>query len=432
MELPKRESERVEFKESLSDFEKIIITAVAFANTKGGEIYIGIKDNGELVGVKIGKDTIEKIANRIISSIEPTLSVSIDLINIEGKNVIKIEVPEGENKPYSYKGTFYKRIGATNQRMSYKEVELLIKKKIERDFSWDEMPVDVGIEEIDKEYLKDFVRKIGKKFINVKHALKNLNYIRGEKLTRASILLFGKNPSLFFPQNAIKFMKVDEFGDIVAMKTFEGKLIEILENVLAYMKEHLPKKIVIEEFKRIEKYYVPLEVIREAVVNAIIHRDYSIRSFIYIKIEPEKIEIKNPGTLPQSLRIEDLYTTHSSILRNPLIAKAFDLAGYIEAWGSGTLKMINLMLREGLQPPKFEEEHGFFKVTLSFESLTLDPLEKRIFEYVKEKKVVRSSQVSEEFGIAQRTARKILRKLYTLKLIGREGKKKGVIYYSYV
>ncbi len=427
--IPKAESEAVEFKENLQE-RKILETICAFLNSKGGKIYVGIKDSGEIVGIDVGKKTIEDLSNRIMKSISPRPNISIDVLKVDDKNVIVIDVPEGNRKPYFYNGRALKRVGKTNQYMDSYEIESLIIKRVR--IHWDEVLTDFSLEDIDEKTLRWFVDKIGKEWAGKEIILKKLNLIRGNKLTRAAVLLFGKNPSIHFPQNYIKFMKINELGEVEVMEDISGNLFEMFRMTVELLKKHLPKKIVIEEFERKEKYIIPLEVVREAVLNAIIHREYSLMSFIYVKIDEKekKVEIRNPGGLPEPLKIDDLYREHMSIPRNPLIANVFKLAGYIEEWGSGTLKMTRLMIKNRLKPPEFVDEGYFFKVILSYESLRLTDVDRKILEFIEERGFVSSSDVAKKFGISSRTARRILKKLETLGLIKSKGKTKGKIYIS--
>ncbi len=426
--IPKEESERVEFKESLAKISEILKTICAFANKEGGEIYIGISDDGRIVGVRVGKRTLEKLAEEITKEIRPGISVKIEKVVAGGKELLKIIVPEGDLKPYFYKGVAYKRVGKSNLRMDPQEVELLIIKRYTSKITFDSEPTDVGLEEIDEGKLRSFVERLGRKWKGKVDALKNLGLMRKNNLLKAAVLLFGKNPSVFFPQNYFKCVKVDEFGEILEFENFGGDLFEIVENVYNFALKNMPKRVRIEGLKREIEYFVPKSAIREAIVNAVVHRDYRVMSFSYLRIEPDRIVVKNPGVLPEGLDVRDLYREHSSIPRNPLIANIFFLAGYIEAWGSGTLRMIRDCIRSGLSLPKFEEKGGFFYVIFDLKEKVLGEREKKILDYLSKKGTVKTSEVAEFLGVSSRTALRILNKLADLGYIIRAGSKKGRIY----
>ncbi len=426
--MPKEESETVEFKESLSKISEILKTICAFANKRGGKVYIGVSDNGRIIGVEIGRRTIEKISEVITKEIRPGLPVKIRKILVEGKEILEIDVPEGELKPYFYNGIAYKRVGKSNLRMDPQEVELLIIKRYSSKVTFDSEPIDVDLDEIDEKKLRKFVEKIGREWKGIKKTLESLGLVKNGKITKAAVLLFGRNPSVIFPQNYFKCVKVDEFGEIVEFENFGGDLFEIVESVYNFALKNMPKRIKIEGLERKVEYFVPEPAIREAIINAVVHRDYRIISFSYLRIEPDKVIVKNPGILPEGLKVEDLYREHSSRPRNPLIANVFFLGGYIEAWGSGTIKMIRECSKRGLSLPKFEERGGFFYVIFDLKEKVIKERERKVLEYIGKKGEVKTPEIAKLLGVSQRTALRILEKLVKLRYIIKVGEKRGRVY----
>ncbi len=205
-----------------------------------------------------------------------------------------------------------------------------------------------------------------------------------------------------------------------------GNLILQVENTLEFLKENLSFKHAIDERgKRVDKYEVPIEVLREAVANAVVHRDYETPSPIYIKVFDDRIEVSNPGKLMPPLTPEKLKGEHPSILRNPKIANVFFLYGFIERWGRGTNKMVELCLKKGLKEPVFQEENNLFKAIIFRE--TLNELGKRVYELVKQN-VNTSAMIAESLGINERTARKHLSNLVSKGLIFRRKIGRKVFY----
>ena len=164
----------------------------------------------------------------------------------------------------------------------------------------------------------------------------------GSKITNSGILLFGKKPTHFFDNVVVRcgrFKGVVK-EDFIDMKDLNGNLFNNFERVIAFFQEHLQLQATIKGLRREEKWEIPLEALREAVINAFIHRDYSDAGFVYIKVYDTLIVIFNPGILPDDLTLADLYREHESRLRNPLLAQVFYYAGFIDIWGRGIAKDI--------------------------------------------------------------------------------------------
>ena len=214
--------------------------------------------------------------------------------------------------------------------------------------------------------------------------------MRDGKLTNAAVLLFGKNPQRFFIQSEtrcarFKGLKPLEFID---MKVFGGNIIDQRENALEFVKEHIRLHAEIKGTERVERWEYPIEAIREAITNAICHRNYETASNVQIRIFDDRIEVWGCGPLPEPLTPEDLKREHKSILRNPQIGKSFFLIKFIEQWGTGTNRMIEQCLGHGLPEPLFEEVAGDFVVTFRKYNITeeilneLNDRQRKAIEYL--------------------------------------------------
>ena len=208
-------------------------------------------------------------------------------------------------------------------------------------------------------------------------ALERLKLVKGGKLTNASILLFGENPSRFFMQAEtrcarFKGTKPLEFID---MKVFGGNVIDQRDDAVEFVKEHIKLHAKIVGTERVETWEYPIEAVREAITNAICHRDYEIASNVQIRIFDDRIEIWGCGPLPKPLTVEDLKGKHDSVLRNPLIGKSFFLIKYIEQWGTGTNRIIEECLNHGLPEPLFEEITGSLVITFRKYRITEETLD---------------------------------------------------------
>ena len=201
-------------------------------------------------------------------------------------------------------------------------------------------------------------------------------------MINAAILFFGKEPDKHFPLYGVKIatFKGNEIQDIT---DFRGNIFNTVEPVIEYISSKTPQRLFFDKATRYEKPLVPKEVLREAVINALIHRDYSTSSSIFIKITEDEIEIKNPGMLPAPLEITSLYQPHESRPRNPLLAELANKAKMIEHWGSGTLRIISEMRKSGLADPVFSQERGYFTVTLPLREISLNKRQEKILSHIK-------------------------------------------------
>ncbi|PKP52446.1 MAG: transcriptional regulator [Candidatus Altiarchaeales archaeon HGW-Altiarchaeales-3] len=351
------ENYNIEYKENWKDeYLKII---ASFANTDGGILFIGKDDKEKVVELKNPKKLIEDIPNKIRNYIGITPKVSYE------NNVILIEIAPA-NMPVSYEGKFYVRSGATTQEIKGNElINFILKKK---NLTWDALESDARLEEIDERTMEQFKTSSSKRLNiskrdGIKKILENLEIVKDGKLTFAGVLLFGKKPQRFVIGAGARAGRFKMPNDILDTVDARGNLFEQLDMLFEAVKKHLNVKFVIEgELERKDVWDYPLDAIREAIINALIHRDYLDTADIQIKIYDDKIWIWNPGKLPEGITIEMLKTEHSSKPRNRLLALVFYYAGLIEKWGSGTKRMLDLCLAQGLPEPEFKEEMGGFSV----------------------------------------------------------------------
>ena len=410
------ESDTIEFKVSFSDMSDILKCICAFANGKGGYVLVGVSDDGDLVGVDVDSVVLERLENMIRETIEPKIYVNISIEAVNDKIIVVIRVPEGINKPYFYRGVCYVRIGTVTRAVSRDGIIEILKSKI----SFDSLRLEEEVS-LREDIIKRLVerarrhRRMKISFTNVEDVLRRLGVYR----KRAMALLFSDD--LVFPQATIKCgaykgqEKIDE-------ETIYGNLFEQVERALEFIKRNIRRTYRIEGLERREIWEYPIEALREAIVNAVAHRDYFVTSPIYIRIYEDRVVIQNPGELPPPLTVEMLRKEHPSIPRNPLIAEAFYLWGYIEKWGEGTNRMIEACRNYGLPEPMFESKSGFFTVTLMKREALLRGLSeniKRLYDYIKSRGIATFRECVEFIGKSEKTTQRYLRKLEELGLIER-------------
>jgi len=447
--IAKKESENIEFKKSVGEWKEIVETVSAFSNTSGGKILVGISNSGKIIGVKIGKDTIEDLTNKIVSNTDPKVYPKISVEEIEKKKIIVIEVKESADKLVLAFGRPYKRIGRSTIKMSKDEYEKLVLEKHREELRFDkQFCKGASLKDIDEEKVKWFLReakrehglKIEEK-TPVAEILTKLKLITIGKLTNSAILLFGGNPQEYISQaetRCARFKGTKAVKPFIDMKVFGGSIVDQVDKALGFVLEHTPMAAWLEEGKvqRKEKYEYPPEAIREAIVNAICHRDYSSSANVQIRIFDDRIEVWNPGKLPEGWTVEKLKEVHESIPKNPLIADQFFLIKFIEKWGTGTTDMIKQCLDWGLPEPNFEYTGTslvvtFWKSKLTEEylkSLGLNERQRKAIEYAKEKGSITRSEYTTINNVSSKTAYLELIELLKKKLFIQEGKGRATKY----
>ena len=446
------ENETVEFKRSTAQLEKALRSVCGFLNHKGGVVYFGI-DKDKIIGQDVSDSTLKSISQKIRQRVRPEISPEIRVIGIKGKKVIEVKIEKGNNKPYYLDGIAYKRVGSETPIISPEELERLILKKNKK--YWDsEICGDATLDDIDEDKVKWFLRKARheRKFdvepeTRVKDALERLNLIKDRKLTNAAILLFGKNPQSFFLQSKIRCAKYKGITpiDFIDTKVIEGNLIDLIDAVEKFMLSHIKMAAKIIMFEREEVWEYPLDALREAIVNAVCHRDYESASDITVGIFEDRIEISDPGNLPEPLKPQDLKMIHKSIPRNPLIANAFFLIKNIEQWGKGTNKIVEWCVGHGLKEPDFAEIAGGFMVTFyapkdilslipekgktNLEKLGLNTRQIEALRImVNKKKILTIPAYANMFKVNEKTARRDLKRLVELNFAEKIGATKNAYF----
>ena len=448
--IEKEENQKVEFKESLKVLNEIGETTSAFANSNSGINLVGISELGKIIGVSVGKNTIEDLANYIKRNTDPQIYPSIKIEKLEGKEIILIEVLESREKPVFFKRHAYKRVGKTNLELSSSEIRKLAKETGEKVY-WDEQICsEAALEDIDEEKIKEFVKEAKRQrgldlseTLPIKEILMRLKLLKENKPTNAAVLLFAKNPQNFFLQaevKCIRFKGIDVTGDMIDFKTIEDDTISQLKKAEDFIFEHIPKRAWIEEGKlqRQEKWLYPQKAIREALANALAHRDYESPSKVQVRIFDDRIEFWNPGKLPEGWTVEKLKTEHESKPFNPLIAKQLFWIKYIEDVGSGTNKIIKWCVDWGLPEPDFEFTGSSIIVTFRISKLTEEFLEKmglnerqkKAVEYIKERGKITNKEYQEINNVSKPTATRELKGLVDKKIFVKYGGTGKGTYYT--
>ncbi len=427
------ESQNIEWKESWRD--EYLKWICGFANAKGGKIIIGKNDNAEIVGVAKANRLMEDIPNKIQTQLG--IICDVDLKDEDGKDYIEIDV-----KPYdvliSFQGKYHYRSGSTKQELKGNALNKLLLKKAGK--TWDDVVEprakfdDIDISAIDA-FKKGATTSKRLPFIveeeNIEQILDNLLLLEDGKLKRSAILLFGKNPCRFFI-NA--FVKIGRFGqtddDLRFQEVIEGNAFQLADKTLEILdRKFFVSPISYKGLQRVESWEYPYEAIREVILNAIVHRDY-MGAPIQISVYDDKLIVWNEGSLPEDLTLDDLKKKHSSRPHNPILASTFFKGGLIEAWGRGTIKIINECKKAGLPEPLIEYSSGGISVTIlknqfnekSLIEIGLSTRQIKAIEYLKENHSITNKIYQEVCEVSKATATRDLTELIEkFKILERSG-----------
>ncbi len=438
MEFVKKiEKDDIEYKENFGD--AVLKALCGFANTNGGEVIVGVSDKGEVKGVKITNEKLTKIteiiANRL--GIHPEIKVE----HYKRKEVLKVKV-DRSNVPISFNGKYYERIGNTTREMKPEKLKKFFLRGVNWDFLINE---SADFKEIDKGTVEKFLRLTKSKgrltiFDEDTEAKKFFEHLKlsiDGKINNAAIILFGRNPQKYFPNAVLRVVKLKNETTIIGDKLIEGNLFEQVFKAEEAIKSFINVRYEIKNLVREEVWEYPLEAIREALINSIIHRDY----FRYnvqtqIKIFDDYIWFFNIGDLPEGITLEQLKKPHPSVPRNPLIVHIFYLAGLIEEVGSGIGRIMTSMNLAGLPEPDFKEEMGGFSVYFRKDIYTEEYLKRlglnerqiKAVMYVKEKGKITNKEYRELNGLSDEGARIDLTALVEKNVLKMKGSGRGAHY----
>jgi ATP-dependent DNA helicase RecG len=445
--LEKGETEKVEFKPSLSQRDKIMESISAFSNTTGGAVVIGVTDKGKIVGVDIGKSTIEKLANQVKQNTDPMVYPSIRIGEVDEKHIVVIEVEESKQKPVLAFGRAYMRVGKSNQKLGYEGIRNLALQSSK--VYWDERVCEeASLEDIEEGKVRWFLKEARHKRgldidenTPVVEALLRLKLLKDGKPTNGAVLLFAKEPQRFFIQSeakCIRFKGVGVTGEMIDMRTVDDDVFDQLIEAEKFIFNNIALSAWIEEGKiqRQERWEYPPKAIREALANAICHRDYETSSKVQVRIFDDRMEFWNPGRLPEGWTVETLRQVHESIPRNPSIAKQFFWVKYIEEVGTGTNKIIEWCIDWGLPEPEFKFTGTSLVVTLwkprftdeDVMNLDINNRQRDAIRYVKARGRITNREYCKLNNVGQATAYRDIQDMISKRIMLKRGTGRATYY----
>jgi predicted HTH transcriptional regulator len=431
--LKQPEDKSLEFKKEIpKNRQNLLKTVVAFANGAGGHIYVGVNDDRTVTGIKEEPFDLEEMLSSILyDSISPIPNVFFQTAAFEDKIIFIIRILPGVNKPYYLKklgpeGGIFVRIGSTNRKADSQVAAEL--RRQARNISLDqEIDPSFDCDILDMRLLEKFIESRGLKIkptldylIKIKAAQR---YNHTSHPTIGGILLFcSALPDEYsYAGFRVSRFKAENRAELINSTTINDGLLAMPEKIMDFVRLYVERRIEISALRRKEDYDIPLPAIREGILNAICHRDYSVTgSDNKLDIFSDRIEITSPGTLPLGITLQDLGEGISEV-RNRLIVKIFREAGYVEQLGTGIMRIKDACRKSALPEPGFEETGNFFKVTIFRARLPLSPDLKEVYELIKQGLPLGSREIARKLNVHQNTALKRLRQLEEKGLVNKQG-----------
>lgn len=436
------ESETLEFKELWN--EHGLEALASFVNTRGGTLLVGVKDDGTVIGWN-GKDREQQLViNQIVEilRVHPEVSVHQE----QGKPVLVIGVKPAATL-VACRGRYYHRVGNSTREIPAEQLGKYFVANL--GVQWDSVTDGYALDLIDPAAVQRFLElaksrlPFAKENDSLKGILQKLGLIRDGKITRGAVLLFGKDPQALFTSSQIHMGRFKDDITIIDDKILKGNLFEQLEGTTQLFRTYLQVRYEFEgksredeplsAMQRQEIWDYPLKALREAVINALIHRDYfQAGQEIQIRVYDERVVITNPGTLPDGMTVEELKTEgHRSMPRNSLLAQVFYYGELLEKWGTGTSRMISLCRAQGILEPEFSAKPDSFSVTFSKDiyaterlvALGLSERQVKAVLYAKEHGAITNKAYREIAAVTDRTALRDLNNLLDRHIFKKQDKK---------
>ena len=362
------ESHLIEYKESWRD--DYLRWVCGFANAEGGTLIIGRNDAGQAIGVADATRLADELPNKIRDLLG--IVVPVRLVHEGGAQLLEIVV-EAQPTPISYRGEYHIRSGSTRQQLTGAALTAFLLRRLGR--HWDSAPVPgVGVADLDPDAFKRFRRHARRSNRLDDDALEGTNtelldrlrLLEGGQLKRAALMLFHAEPDRFCTGAAVKVGKFDG-SEVLHHDLIEGNLFRQLDTTLEVLRlKYLRARITYEGTVRVETFPVPDAALREAIVNALVHKDYDARSPVQIRVYDDRLIITNAGFLPADWTADTLRQPHRSMPANPDIAATFYRAGHIEAWGRGMKRIFDACRLDACPEPILDYDGAGMTIEFPF------------------------------------------------------------------
>lgn len=446
MRYPEAESNTLELKREWPRNNQIIKTIIGFCNTYGGKLVIGVNDDRSIVGISDSEieEAMEVIDQSIFDACSPHIIPRLYIQHFGERAVLVVEVAEGMNKPYYQrsdgleKGT-YIRLGRHTMRATADMIQELKWQSSGIDF--EVLPVyQATMQDLDEDAINEFLanRKNQGTIVLDERVLKSYNILTYDQTKKfpsvLGLLLFCRDPQLYFSEAMIicSHFRGIEGRDTIATVDCNGSLFNQFKQAFAFITERLYRSFTIKKLKREEQLEIPEEAIREALLNAIVHRNYHIKAPTKIAIYDDRVEFFSPGQFPGPIRIDNLQAG-ITYLRNPAICKILRESSYIEKIGSGFITIFSSYAKRGLKSPQIIEGENYIKCilprTIEDTTITKTILDTdRILKLFEVRPEISVKDVVQALSISKATAIRRMNELMKDGLVVRQGQTKGIRY----
>lgn len=443
--LARGENQEVEFKESFHSQQDVSKTLCAFANTQGGVLFFGIDDKGGVKGIKESADSIQQKISNANQAIHPAPSISIELVHTDHHTVVLAIIQRAPDQSYhTFQGAIYVRVGSTTKRLEGEEHRAYLRHRNILSFE-DAYESTATIEDIDEKKVAGYLAYRGQRDYLAQNSVEEFllstrlaTKIDKLHIKNAALLLFAKHPERFIPQIEVRLAQFpgNDPTEPIATSTVLEDLPAAIASIMTFIKKNTGKQLKLTgEPQREEHYEYPLTVIREAVVNAIGHRDYYQRDAVQVYLFKDYMTITNPGSLPQALPRELFGTI--SVQRNPVLYRFLRDLGFVEGLGIGVPRMKNEMRKAHLYDPEFGFFESFFRVTLHNKHSNKRPIEnatnlndrqRRAITYLAANKTIKTKTYGEINQCSSGTANNDIRELIEYGYLKKIGVFRGAYY----
>lgn len=350
------ESDHVEFKRGIAGVYQAV---AALLNTSGGVVLVGVDDDGTVIGVEEPSSLAASLERELRHHISPPAAVSTAVQSHKGLEVIVIDVPKGHDGPYVVDGAIYVRRGTSTLPATRGEIDSLLGPAAAT--RWERRPcLGATLDNLDDERIRTVAQKARDRLGlrddetgSPMDVLQALHLARGETIFNGAVVLFGRHPSSFFPQVRVRAASFLADRKMADNRVFDGNLFDLLDQSMEFLHRALPvrSELPTDQLERKDMLAIPTHVLREALLNALVHRDYdSYTGGISLIIRDDALEVWNSGQLPEGITLDSLRTGRASRPGNPDIAHVVFLRGYIERLGLGTQLILDAYRDQPAQP----------------------------------------------------------------------------------
>jgi len=442
--LSEGDSEQVELKAAPKP-EEIGRSVCAFLNTKGGTLLVGAGP-GKVIGVKSPARWVETLQRHLAEKLSPQALWSIDVEDHEGRSVIVIDVPQGAEPPYVYEDEIFVRAGASTQTASVRQITELIERRHAQAVRWERLPaLGTDLQDLDEDEIRQTAQE-GRthRFHRFRDAestegiLEDLNLSRGGSLLNSAVVLFGRIPTRRFSQLRVRLARFSGEHEMEDSRVLEQNAVSVIGQVESFLRQHVAiSSALTDSVRRADKPAYPWLALREALMNAIVHRDYAaFDGGISISIYSDRIEFWSSGELPDGMTVRDLKEERISRLRNPDIAHVFWLRGFVEAFGTGAARILKQCALAGLPEPEWRVGGGGVRLIIrsalaaATPPAELNSRQRALLESLRSGDPVTVAEYSRQYApnVSDRQARSDLSQLTSWGYLRREGRGPSTVY----